>query len=42
MHTLGLVTAPTNVVQGLFAQVPGAKPGTGDLAGYYTVRALYI
>jgi hypothetical protein len=38
----GLVVVPPNLLQGLYAQVPGALPGTGDLEGLYVVRKLYI
>src|SRR5262245_53736616 len=31
-----LVGGPPDVVAQIFAQVPGAEPGTGNLDGYYT------
>jgi len=31
------IIAPTNVIAGLFAQVPGARRGTGDLEDFYVV-----
>lgn len=36
-HSSGtsLIGGPTSVMAELYAQVPGATPGTGDLEGYY-------
>ena len=33
-----LVGGPTAVIAGMFAQIPGAAPGTGDYASYWTYR----
>lgn len=30
-----LIGGPTSQMAALYAQIPGASPGTGDLAGYY-------
>lgn len=34
-----LIGAPSSVLASIYANVPGAEMGTGDLEGYYTYRA---
>jgi len=31
-----LIGGPSDIIQGIFADIPGSKPGTGDYEGYYT------